>query len=328
MAEAPQKRSFPITVPQFTDDGRRLHIFRQSSLKKIDDCLELARRLMSGELERHDSDSSALGTAAHAAIEASIQGELSGQGWLSLDEMLYIAITEFDELSAAEGFLWIKTKNASTIHKRLERILIAWWGNVQPRLIPEAAELMWGPITFHEDDKRVIQMTGCIDYVDLVTGLADWKTASREWTPWEHKRWDIQPTIYTWAHHHEFDEREVPSVYPFTFHVLYLDGSYQEITVQRHRGDWEWVKQRCLVVAELIEAAIPRWPMNDNQALCSPKWCPAWDTCKGQFYAPGWPEVSEPAPPPSEYDKWAAGEDECSIPDGDGVCVANHICPL
>lgn len=296
---APQKRSFPITQPQYEPvvggfgPGRRVHTFRQSSLKTLDLCLERGRLEMSGLMARNDTDSSAQGTAVHAAIEASIQSELSGQGWLTVEDMTYIAVDEFEELSAAEGFLWIKTKRPSTVHTRIERMLTTWDLKVRPRLVPVATELTWGPFTIYEDHERIIQLTGCIDYIDALTGGGDWKTASRSWEAWEHKRWDQQASIYTWAMSEMLivhGERE--GIWPFTFYVMNSDGSYQEIVVQRHAGDWAWIKERCVAVAQLIEAELPVWPKNDNHALCSPTWCPAWDQCKGQHYAPGWPETS------------------------------------
>ena len=66
------------------------------------------------------------------------------------------------------------------------------------------------------------------------------------------------------------------------------------VTVYRHAGDWSWLVERCLGIAALLEAAVPTWPKNDNHALCSPKWCPAWSTCKGAHYAPSWPKPSMP----------------------------------
>jgi hypothetical protein len=34
------------------------------------------------------------------------------------------------------------------------------------------------------------------------------------------------------------------------------------------------------------------WPMNDQHALCSPKWCPFWDGCKGSHVPVDWAETT------------------------------------
>lgn len=286
-----------ILVPAYAPDGRRLHRFRQSSLKDIDLCMERARRQMGGlmpESTKAGNDATELGTAVHAAIEMSLDLMMDGQGPLSLGAMNAVAQEVFFEASEVEGFEWVKAKSYNTVYDRMGRCLSSFYHDVLPTLHPAATELAWGPLVVYEDAERIIELTGCIDYIDAVTGPADWKTTGRSWEKWEHERWDIQPTVYTWALTQMSSEWVYDVPIPFTFHVFNTDGGYDKIVVYRHAGDWAWLKERVLVVAKMIEAELPQWALNDNHALCSPTWCPAWSDCKGKHYQDSWPKPSLP----------------------------------
>ena len=45
---------------------------------------------------------------------------------------------------------------------------------------------------------------------------------------------------------------------------------------------YDWLRTKCTDIARLIEVGMESWPKNDNHALCSEKWCPAWANCKGK----------------------------------------------
>jgi hypothetical protein len=293
-----EKQHASILVPVYAEDGRRLHRFRQSGLKDIDLCMERARRQMAGlmpEATKAGNDATEQGTAVHAAIELCLQMMMDGEHPLSLGSMFDMACEVFDEMSEVEGFQWVKAKSPATVHRRIKTCLATWYDRILPELHPSAAELSWGPLVVYEDEQRIIELTGTIDYIDAVEGPADWKTSGREWIKWEHDRWDIQPTVYTWALAVMLgDPHGAGRTWPFTFHVMYTDGGYDKIVVYRHAGDWTWLKERVLVVAKMIEAELPEWPLNDNHALCSPTWCPAWATCKGRHYQDSWPKPSLP----------------------------------
>jgi hypothetical protein len=109
---------------------------------------------------------------------------------------------------------------------------------------------------------------------------------------WEKERWAIQPTVYTYALHH-LGYLEGDGPWPFTYFAFAKDGrnyELQELTVYRHQGDFAWLIDKCLSHAQLVEAQLTTWPKNDNHALCSPTWCPAWSVCKGRFYTEDWPK--------------------------------------
>lgn len=285
-----------IRTPQFGEDGKRVHYFRQSSMKTVDLCLRQAQLQMRGELDRWETDAACAGTAAHAAIEVCLIEKRDSGVALGLKAATIVAQAEFDELIALPNFRWIK-RNEVQSRRFIANCVRAWHEQVLPRLVPMHMELDFGPLLLHEDDQRRIYLKGTIDYVDAVQGLLDWKTSGRPYEAWEKERWDLQASAYTWAAHQLGVVTDAP-FYGFEF-VVMVDHRADEVKIQRvpvvrHTGDWGWLAQRCVGVAELIEAEVPTWPMNDNHALCSPKWCPAWDQCKGRFYADGWPRPTKP----------------------------------
>jgi hypothetical protein len=284
----------PITVPSFTEDGRRLHRFRQSSLNSLDDCTEKARLIMSGEMPASSSDATAAGTAVHLGIELAVQSIIDDGVVLGLDAISEAAHAELDELIVEPGFQWVQMKEGA-VRSFIDKALVRFYDDVLPTLKPVAAEATFGPLVLHEDSKRVIECTGTIDYIDE-EGLKDWKTAGRPYEPWEKQRWAIQPTVYTLCAAKAQLIDMAPEI-PFEYVVLIKGGTVglQRITVTRHEGDWNWLIDKCVTIAELIEAQIPSWPKQDNTALCSPKFCGAWYRCKGKHYAEGWPKPSAPA---------------------------------
>lgn len=112
--------------------------------------------------------------------------------------------------------------------------------------------------------------------------MIDWKSAGRPYTPWERQRWAVQPTFYTEA------ARQLgllPAKSEFRYVVFQKKWNkpvqvvpvYRDVRFTRHmvRSLWRIVD---------LHDALPDgpWPINDQHALCSDKWCPYWATCKGQ----------------------------------------------
>lgn len=243
-------------------------------------CPERGRRTLLRLHPRVNTDSTALGTAAHLGIELDLQSIIDGQGPLSLDAMLTIATEEFDELASAEDFKWAKWKTRAGPHAALARILDTY-KQLEPALSPQAVEIHLGPTTIYEDSERVIQLEGTADYLDMIEGLADWKTAGREWDVPEHVRWDVQPTVYTWL----YCNGDPSLVLPWTWHVFYTNGKYEKITTTRNAADWAWLQARCLNVVQQLEAELPEWILNPAHFLCSAKYCDAFKDCRGRFHA-------------------------------------------
>lgn len=259
--------------------------------------MERARFEMSGLMPKVENDAANVGTACHAGFELALGGLIDDGVAYALPTCIEAAQDELTELLLSPYWRFVKFKDEKDLRRFVEQVMTLWYYQVLPTLDPVAMEVRFGPYVLHEDDERIIEVVGTIDYLDRA-GLKDWKTGSREWRAWEHERWDMQPTIYTWgAVQSGLVVPDENGTVPFEFIVLWRKSQQKvelkRITVQRHRGDWDWVKGKALNVALLIEAEIPSWPSNDNHALCSPTWCPAWEMCKGRHYG-SWPRPSRP----------------------------------
>lgn len=254
--------------------GKHEHTFRQSWLKTASTCPERARREHAGELPRQESDAAAVGTAVHAAIEAVLNDEVT-----TYQEALEIAESTFAEIEQHPSFVWSKYSH-NVASGLIDTFLSHWWAE-RHTFSPVGTEINFKK-KFHEDDERIIWFSGTMDYLDAAKGLFDWKTSGRgPYEKWEYERWAIQPTVYTWAHHS--DDAEPGQEFPFSYAVMHKNGM-QQFTVYRSDKDWNWLKDLVVGYAKLIEADLKEWPKNDTHALCSAKWCPAWDTCKGSHF--------------------------------------------
>lgn len=286
--------------PTLDSQGRLVHTFRQSQLSSLSDCMEMVRRdTLAGPSP--DSDATGMGTAMHSAIEASLLELMEYGSAMGPQAMTEMALREFSELALGDGFKWNKYKPWE-VDRFLEQFSGVWTAKVLPRLEPIAMEIPFGPLVIHQDDQRVIQLKGTIDYQDANFGLVDWKSdggGGRKYSTgkggeaWKLKRWGIQPTVYTWAMH----QLEPEMLHPFTYFAFVAGPQVElvELTVTRHAGDWSWLREQCLTYALLIEARLPTWPRNDTHALCSALWCDHWSECKGAHYQPGWPATSAPS---------------------------------
>lgn len=290
------------TITKLGDDGRYIHTFRQSWVNTYMDCPERARREAYGLTVRTENDAACVGTAFHAAVEFAVN--MFGDDGIQMDATEMVA--EFDyqwtklglELDKAGTPIQFVKRSELSARKYGHRMAERFATYTLPILQPWATEVPFGPIIVYQDEQRVIQITGSVDYIDKVLGIIDWKSAGREYVAWEKKRWAIQPTFYVPG----MNERWVTDmVSPFdgssydgprnTFtYAVYPDRlnppEPQMLKVERG-GEWDyWLVDQLKPIAEQLEATelhfLSEWPKRDQHALCSAKWCPAWSDCKGK----------------------------------------------
>jgi len=289
----PTKRS--AYQAEVGEDGRYHHTYRQSTLDSLDLCLERGRLLLTGEMPRTETDSTAIGTSAHAAIEYCLT-EIRDEDYTPpLGVLQELGQLEFEHLSQLDNFEYVK-HTPEAARRLVDYCIESWYLEIMPPLAPRAMEFSFDGLLIHEDDERTIRINGTIDYDDELSGLGDWKTAGQKYQAWEKERWAIQPTVYTLAARIMGLESAKADRVPFTYYVMTKSGKVrtQTITVYRHQGHWDWLVEKCIAVSKLVEADLQVWPKNDTSALCSPLYCGAWGTCKGKHYADGWPRLDTP----------------------------------
>lgn len=293
-------------------DGRLRHRFHQSAIGDSDICLERLRLGLTGDMPEVETDALSTGTAVHAGIEHAVAALCDYGDGVELEAMRDVAQTAFYSLSQLPHFSYVQHQE-KWCRSFIDRALAIWYDERYPDIDPIAYEKYVGPYVIHEDEHRVIELAGSVDHVDRIDGLEDWKTASKAYEKWEKSRWNIQATTYTWLWDQflrrggldasppsapsdsltglSTEEGYVsPETMPFTFTIMLKPSGYQRLTIERDAGDWLWLERKALALALQIERGTDDyWPMNDQSALCSPRFCGAWSACKGSLVSSSWP---------------------------------------
>ena len=268
------------------DDGRYEHVFHQSWLNEFMECPEMARLDMLGLYPQPESSAMARGTALHTAAECVLLHNMPYKEALAQGQL------HFRELSETEGFVWDKPKTRATAIKHIAAGFSSWYVHIYPRL--GAARWIEHGFDFvlYENEQRVVRIAGWVDYAEVPAGIKDWKLTGNQdkykagygGEGWKLKRWGIQPTFYAAAAYHEGLFAKTDEV-PFEYVALNpLGRTPQVLQAPRTWNHVEWLKEQLESVCLLIESHLPVWPLRDQQALCSPVWCPAWDACKGKHF--------------------------------------------
>lgn len=265
-------------------DGRWSHVLRQSFLKEFDICPQKAMRSYMGLDPQRDTDAACVGTAVHAAIEACMHEHMA-DGALLLSDTLEVFNMEFSHLMGGEHFVWVKYSETQA-RAFGEKCITSWYEDVLPTLDGKY-EMEWSfHVPLYSTEDRDVFLSGTADLLDLskdTPHVIDWKTSGGgPYREWEHKRWAIQPTVYTFAASYETGITDDPT---FEYVVMHPKG-VQRLPVVRTPAHWDWLAQKCEAVAKVIEAELDEWPKNDSHALCAPTWCSHWSECKGASLGP------------------------------------------
>lgn len=258
-------------------DGRWTHTFSASWLSSFATCPEQARQRYFNLTPYTSNDYTALGNGLHAAIERSLRvkmGEVDGVGF---DDGALYGLDKLMEIEAEPGFTY-KKWDKDSIRAQFLQHLKTFHDEIYPITKPIAVEQEFD-LQLFEDTFREVRLRGFIDYIDAELGVIDWKTSGAPYKPWEKERYEKQPTAYAWA----WEQLSGQPVDAMRYVVFVHGKSPQTFEVKRNDGHIEWLRRQALAAARLIEANLSVWPMVDTGWHCSPKWCSAWDTCRGQF---------------------------------------------
>lgn len=264
------------------DHEARTVTFRQSWLGDARVCPERGRlAVVKPEWNQLDSDAALVGTAAHHEIEQALNGRPVTPG----DTAYCWAKENIDP----ERVRWVKHESVEEIASLAHDLAMVWHSDIAP-LVPAGGKT---EVPFEGDvfewGGYVVRIQGTVDYVSP-TGLWDWKTSGWEYKPWEKQRWDIQSTVYLYAASRGFLGDVLPLDTPFRFGVMYKPRSKSGkcssdvVTVSRTQADVDWMfrQMRTYVDLALATDMAISWPLIDNENnLCSDRWCPWWSTCKG-----------------------------------------------
>jgi hypothetical protein len=275
-------------------DASGIHV-HQSDVKSWLNCGEQVRLVRAvADDGRFQTDAATVGTVTHQLIESEL---VDGFYQTEKDAQAHAAMFFVETLEgyAAAGDVYTRSSfdTDSKALKVVERLAATWYHSPERAYLASLGEggyiTEWTfdvplGLTFQNTD---VFFAGQADLLIPFVGLWDWKTASQAYRRWEKQRYDVQSTGYTYAAWYEgLLTPDRWGEYSMTFKVfdtkLATPGPPDSITVKRSPNNWNWLRTQVSNMLS-IQYGMPDgpWPLNDNHVLCSPKWCPVWDSCKG-----------------------------------------------
>ena len=252
---------------------------------------------------RMETDAATVGTVLHSVIEHDLT-----HGFKSLSDAERWAKNEFGNLVFSyitDGLVYRTESFGDDPVKAiaaLSALVDRWWHSARRAHLKALAEDDWlllehdFDVPFIKNRKgryKNIRLAGTIDVVNRYDHeLEDHKSSSSDHNHkrWEKQRWDVQSTTYTYAAAEQGLIQRHENGYKFVFSVYtYKNGSVPaHIDVWRDTGQWGWLTQLVSNMVATIESDMEVWPLRDDHALCGPKWCPVWESCKGTFVDQEW----------------------------------------
>lgn len=269
---------------EVAEDGVREFHCSQTWLNTFKKCPEQARLKMLGLLEDGPSDATAIGHGLHGGIESVLLGD--GRDPFEVAHDLFL-----QEVGNPD-FRWVQVKTEATAFRYIDSCLASWLEHVYPQLPDVASVEQSFKLTLDErcrprhtlDVDRLV-ITGTWDLLDAEGELHDWKTANQPYDDWKTRRYYVQPTFYCYA------ARELGGAsgdtQMFNYWVMPKSSTPrrpQHIPVQRSEQHYTWLKKQLWSIVDLwydTDEGQRPWPMMDTDWWCSPKWCPAYESCRG-----------------------------------------------
>jgi len=257
-------------------------ILRQSWLGDLAMCPERARQVREGVAISTDSSNTVLGSAVHYGIEQCL-----------IDKMdTGVPMSKADTLDAAMQYWQSHIKDiVRWNHKEgePEKIIEAnsnvWWDEVMPDIHPVAVEYEFC-LPLVPQHTPEIWLKGTIDCIqEAPLPILDWKNPGRKPSAeWEKKRWSVQAAAYTWAVQ-AMEPQGFGQAQNFEF-VYLVKGVVHRTYLELGPADWAGLVALAHSAGTQIAANLPEWPLHMSGWHCSPKWCPAWNSCRGRYAGP------------------------------------------
>lgn len=266
---------------EITDDAVLVFV-RQSWLNDAMLCPERSRLAVTLPDWRSGSDATILGTAVHTGIEKVLNNETGVNG------MKDYFMQHLDELYDAGGWKWTSMGTKQEMQNYGIAMCDAWVNDILPSVetggqVEKNFTVHLGEYGTHEGKPVHIFLNGTIDYVSPSGVVWDWKTAARKYSQSEKQKQSIQASVYCKAVY----ELNLAPEYPVRFNYGVMTRSHnsigQIVPVIRTEAHSRWLEAQ---VVNLTKYALAYgfespWLANDQNNLCSQKWCSYWSVCKG-----------------------------------------------
>ena len=245
-------------------------------------CNERGRlALVHPEFDEAISDSALIGTAAHAAIAAVLNGEIEAA------DIGASASAEALKLCKEEPVHWTKWTLPGQLAGHASDAPRHGLGTSSPPSCPAARSSTSSGSPSSNSGADTVGLTGTIDYAAPDGTLWDWKTSSKKYEQRGKQRTAIQPTVYATAAMHGALDGEWPYQYPIKFYFgVMVRGEAQRprrrsCRSMRTKAHEAWLTDHLRTYVDLADAmGVKRpWPRNEDHFLCSSTWCPWWSAC-------------------------------------------------
>lgn len=261
------------------EENKRIYV-RQSWLGDTMMCMERGRRMIVSPEFRVTNDSAMLGTATHAGIESVLRNAVQPS------DAHHVSVAKLNDLQLA-GDVRVTNIDQTTWEPLVSSMTKAWVDSILPEVpLGGSVEHKFEIGTGRAVSDYELWFEGTMDYVHE-TGVWDWKTAARKYSPLEKQTQNIQSAIYAGAASKLGLTPAATDKFMFGVMIRSLKGDTQILSVQRSQAHWDWVVEQAattvgafLALRNGTEFSAPM-PKNDQHFLCSDRWCPWWSVCKG-----------------------------------------------
>jgi hypothetical protein len=250
-------------------DGKLEVVVSQSWLNTYLECAESARRQFHEPDVDDTNEQHAIGTAMHTYAAARLNGA---------DESEARAKARAELVAAWRTIKKVKIKTFDTAWRTAQEAIACWEQYIFPVIDPDLIEETLSAVIIEGPDVRVI-VEGTPDLYDMSRCMWDWKTTSQMWEWREHAKWDIQPTVYYFL----LKENGYNPNGNFVYFVYNKKTkTHQIIDCHRNDSDVAWLRHQIeQAVSQLINYSDQEWALNNQSWLCSDRWCPWYQTCRG-----------------------------------------------
>lgn len=255
---------------------------RQSWLNDLLLCPQRARFGIAMPQMRSGSDATIMGTAVHAGIEH----VLSSSTDVHVMDMIDYTLGYFDGLKKTES--WKETNiDPDKYEVYIGSMCAAWHSDILPHveLGGEIEKAFAFPMGMQMNDWD-IWCEGTMDYITPSGQIWDWKTASRAYNARDKQAKAIQPTVYAAGAVITGLCESFPVDFSYGVMLRQEKPKAQIVDVRRDSTHFEWLKHlvKPAVQYSLNVGFDQDWIMNDDNNLCSERWCSFWSVCKGAFH--------------------------------------------
>lgn len=256
---------------------------RQSWLNDAMLCPERARLGVLKPEWRSGSDATILGTAVHTAIEHVLRGACD------ISDMKDAFADGLEEAIQKEPNFKFNSMNSTHDMENFGMVMCdSFARDILPYVQPggeveKTFATHLNTVTTPDGRTVRIMLAGTMDYIQPDGTVWDWKTSARKYSQGEKQRQSIQASVYCYAVVNNGWASGYPARFNYGVMTRTTNSVGQIVPVVRTESHARWLQSQVtnVVLSGLAVGMENPWFANDQNNLCSSKWCNFWSICKG-----------------------------------------------